>query len=104
AVEESPGELVLVVADRLEPRDDRIATRGVRGGAGRAPHVRKVVDRGGHPGESLVVLRARLPSFGCLVRRGPQLVGRPTLEQLPAHREHSEMRTEELVRRAGEDV
>src|SRR5205085_2514420 len=64
-----------------------------------------VLDGRHEAGEELVRLRARLESVAeRLVRRGAHLVRPPGLEQLAARERDAEVRAEELVRRADEDV
>src|ERR671919_767653 len=51
-----------------------------------------------------VALRARLPSVGDLVGRGPHLVGRELLQQGPAPVHDAEVRPEELVRGTEQEI
>ena len=56
------------------------------------------------PGDALEVDRPRLPRVGRLVGRRPHLVGAVLLEQLAAPVEDADVRAEELVGRADEEV
>ena len=62
------------------------------------------VDGGGDAGQQLVGQRAELEALGHGVGRRQQLVGVQRLEQRRGGRQHAEVRAEELVRRAGEEV
>ena len=104
ATEESRGQHALVGADRAEAGHDRVAPFRAGGVAVGASDVGEVVDRGDHAGEALVVLGPRLPALGSLVGRRAQLVRCPRVEQLAAHAQHPQVRSEELVRRARHDV
>src|SRR4249920_688350 len=67
--------------------------------------VADVVDRGDEARKQLVRERARLEAAADgLVACRPHLVGPPTLEYLGSTERHSEVRPEELVGRAGQDV
>ena len=102
--QEAGGQSALVGADRAEARNDRVAPSRPPGIAVRPADVRQVVDGGDQARESLVVLGARLPPLGRLVRRRAELVRGPRLEQPATHGQHAQVRPEELVRRAREDV
>ena len=64
-----------------------------------------VVDRGDETGEQLVLRRAELEAVADrLVRRRAHLVRAPAPQELLAPERHPQVRPEELVRRADEDV
>ncbi len=85
--EEALGEVVLVGADRVPAR------------------LLDVLDRRDEAREELVLLRPGLEAGGeRIVGRGPHLVRAQLGEQLRAGEEEPQVRPEELVRRAQEDV
>src|SRR5207245_1740274 len=88
-----------------QPGEEARAELGLPRGDGLPADRADVRDGGDEAGEQLVRQRARLEAVAeRLVRGGPHLVGPPRLEQLPPPEGEAEVRPEELVRRADEDV
>ena len=91
----------LVGANRAHPGEDPLTpARARRGAAEPAPEIGEVLDRRDRARGALEVARARLEA----VARRPDLVRRQAVEDLapPVHR--PEVRPEELVGRAGDEV
>ena len=66
--------------------------------------IREVINRRNQARQTLMVLRAGLPAIGQLFRAGAQLVGPQALQLLALAVENSQMRPEELVAGAGQEV
>ena len=98
--QEADRERPLVSRDRPVRSGEPVSASGA-GGPGETG---QVVDGGDESGQPFVVLGAGLPSVGCVIRRGNQLVRCPGLEEAPARSEDAEMGPEELVRGADEEV
>ena len=64
----------------------------------------EVLERAERPGDGLEALGPRLPPVGRLVARRAHLVGERPLEEVVAAPENAQVRPEELVRRAGQEV
>src|SRR5439155_16502921 len=104
AIEEPGREVALVRGDRTERRDQGGTARAGFGRAVGGADAREIVDGGDEPGEALMALGAGLPTVWGLVARGTNLVRGPGLEEPATHGEGAEVRAEQLVGRAREDV